>query len=139
MGEARIPRKAKGRIAPGLLMIALLAIPFDAGDLELTKKAGDYTVEISFDRDVPTVGANVATIRVKDREGASVKEAKIILNYYMPPMARMAPMNYKVEAKWKKDSYRASMKLIMAGPWILILRITIGDKTLSAKFQIDAR
>jgi hypothetical protein len=48
-------------------------------------------------------------------------------------------MNYKVEAKWKKDSYRASMKLIMAGPWILVLRITIGDKTLSTKFQIDAR
>ncbi len=128
-----------GRVVPGLFIMALLAFPFEARDLELTKKAGDYTVEMTLDRDVPTVGVNVATIRLKDREGASVKEAKILLNYYMPPMARMAPMNYRVEAKWKKDSYRASLKLVMAGPWIIVLRITIGDKTLSAKFQIDAR
>jgi hypothetical protein len=94
---------------------------------------------MTLDKDVPAVGVNEATVRIKGKDGAPVKEAEVLINYYMPPMARMAPMNYKVEAKWKKDAYRAKMKLIMAGPWILVLRITVGDKTQSVRFQIDAR
>jgi len=35
-----------------------------------------------------------------------------------PPMPRMAPMNFKVEAKRKKEAYPAVMNLIMAGPWV---------------------
>jgi len=139
MGDARSFRKTTGRMAAGLLMMDLLIVPVGAGDLALTGKAGDYTVELTLDKDVPAVGANAATIRVKDKEGAPVKEAKVLINYYMPPMARMAPMNYKVEAKWKKDAYRAKLKLIMAGPWIIVIRVTVGDKTQSARFQIDAR
>ncbi len=57
----------------------------------------------------------------------------------MPPMPRMAPMNYKTPAKLKKDAYTISMHLIMAGPWIIVVKITVGDKTTSARFQIDAR
>jgi len=139
MGDARSFRKATGRMAAGLLMMDLLIVPVGAADLELTGKAGDYTVEMTLDKDVPAVGANAATIRIKDKDGAPVKEAEVLLNFYMPPMARMAPMNYKVEAKWKKDAYRAKLKLIMAGPWIIIIRVTVGDKTQSARFQIDAR
>ena len=94
---------------------------------------------MTLDKDVPAKGVNAAVFRIKDKEGAPVEEAEVLVNYYMPPMARMAPMNYKVEAKWKKDAYRAKLKLIMAGPWIIIIRVTVGDKTQSARFQIDAR
>ena len=139
MGDARSFRKVRGRWAAAVLMAAFQIIPAVAADFGLTGKAGDYTVELTLDKDVPAVGANAATIRVKDKEGAPVKEAKVLINYYMPPMARMAPMNYKVEAKWKKDAYRAKLKLIMAGPWIIIIRVTVGDKTQSARFQIDVR
>ncbi len=61
------------------------------------------------------------------------------MNYYMPPMPRMAPMNYKTQAKLKKDAYTMSMRLIMAGPWIIVVKITVGGKTMSARFHIDAR
>jgi len=127
------------RGASGLLIFVILAVPVPGKKLEITKKVGDLMVEIRMDRDPPIVGKNAAEIRIKDEQGAAVQEAKVFLNYYMPPMPRMVPMNYKVEAKRKKDAYLASLNLIMAGPWIIILRITRGDKTLSTKFQIDAR
>ena len=33
-------------------------------------------------------------------------EAKVLVNYYMPPMPRMAPMNYITDAKLKGEKYR---------------------------------
>ncbi len=100
---------------------------------------GDLTVAATLERDPPTVDKNEIEVRVSDAAGEPVQDAKILINYYMPPMARMPPMNYKVEAKWKKGAHKAEMNLIMAGPWIILVRITIGDKTVTAKFNIDAR
>jgi hypothetical protein len=54
-------------------------------------------------------------------------------------MPRMAPMNYKTGAKFKKDAYAIRMRLIMAGPWVIVVKITDGGKTTSARFHIDAR
>jgi hypothetical protein len=54
-------------------------------------------------------------------------------------MPRMAPMNYKTGAKLKKDAYTIRMRLIMAGPWVIVVKITAGGKTTSARFHIDAR
>jgi len=31
------------------------------------------------------------------------------------------------------------MRLIMAGPWIIVVKITADGKTTSARFHIDAR
>jgi hypothetical protein len=31
------------------------------------------------------------------------------------------------------------MRLIMDGPWIIALKITLGDKTSTVKFHINAR
>ena len=41
-------------------------------------------------------------------------------------MTRMAPMNYTIPAKLKGDAYQATMHLIMDGPWIIALKITLG-------------
>ena len=122
-----------------LLGLCLLAGPVQGKELELKKKVGDLTVVAVIERDPPTVAKNAIEVRVTDAAGNPVQGAKLLVNYYMPPMARMPPMNYKVEAKWKKDAYKAVMDLIMAGPWIILVRITIGGKTSTARFNIDAR
>ena len=138
-------RRTRGRksvlagVAACLLGLSLAAGPVAGKELLLKKKVGDLTIEARIERDPPTVAKNWIEVRITDAAGNPVRDAKLLVNYYMPPMARMPPMNFKVEAKWKKDSYRAVMDLIMAGPWIILVRITIGGKTSTARFNIDAR
>jgi len=131
-----ILNKRTSALALSLALISSLAA---ARDLELRKTAGDYTVLVRIDRNPPVIGTNRVEVEIEDAAGARVTDAKVLFNYYMPPMPRMAPMNYKTPAKLKKDAYTVSMRLIMAGPWVIVVKITVGDKTTSARFQIDAR
>ncbi len=57
----------------------------------------------------------------------------------MPPMPRMAPMNYRISAKLKGEKYKATMNFVMAGPWIIAIKITLGGKTSTIKFNVDAQ
>jgi hypothetical protein len=132
-------KNALGRVGVCLFGLFLLAGPVPGKELELKKKVGNLTVVAVIERDPPTVAKNAIEVRLADAAGNPLQDAKLLINYYMPPMARMPPMNFKVEAKWKKDAYKAVMDLIMAGPWIILVRITIDDKTVTAKFNIDAR
>jgi len=136
------PRKVlqcAARILSAFLALGLAAGPARAEKLEITKKAGDYTLEARFDKNPPIVGKNELEIEVRNAAGGAVVGAKVMVQYYMPPMPRMAPMNYKIEAKLKKGKYGATLNLIMAGPWIFVVRILEGETTRTAKFSIDAR
>jgi hypothetical protein len=124
--------------AAGLVLAGLWPGPAAAGPLELKQKAGLYDVELRLERNPPVVGDNGLELRITDGSGAPLKDAKVLVNYYMPPMPRMAPMNYRIEAKPKKDAYAIRMRIIMAGPWVIIVKITVGEKTTSARFHIDA-
>ena len=128
-----------GRGLVCLVSWGLALAPAGAANLELKAKAGVYDVELRIDRKPPVVGTNGLELRITDSAGAVLKEAEVLVNYYMPPMPRIAPMNYKTQAKLKKDAYTMSMRLIMAGPWIIVVKITFGGKTTSARFHIDAR
>ncbi len=110
-----------------------------SGSLELKKKAGEYEVRIEIDKNPPILGVNKIEVEIKDAAGAPVTDVKVLLNYYMPPMPRMAPMNYRIEAKRKDENYRAKMDFIMSGPWIIAVKITRDKKTTTAKFNIDVR
>ncbi len=125
----------------GLIIFALLLGVSGAfsKSLELKKKAGEYEVKIEIDKNPPVLGDNKIEIEIKDASGAPITDAKVLVNYYMPPMPRMAPMNYKVEAKRKDEQYRAKMDFIMSGPWIIAVKITRDKKTTTAKFNIDVR
>ncbi len=112
----------------------------EAKTYEASKKAGDYQVEIVIDRNPPVaIGNNNIEIEIKDKTGKTVTDAQVLVNYYMPPMPRMAPMNYRTEAKIKKGKYCATMKFIMAGPWYIAVIIQHGGKTSTAKFNVDAQ
>ena len=124
-----------------ILFLSLLWIAdVEAKNYEASKKAGDYQVEIVIDRNPPAaIGNNNLEIEIKDKTGKPVTDAQVIVNYYMPPMPRMAPMNYRTEAKMKKGKYYATMKFIMAGPWYIAVIIHHDGKTSTTKINVDAQ
>jgi len=122
-------------------IVALLwiSLPAYSKDLQLKKKAGKYEVEIKIDKNPPILGDNNLEIEIKDASGASITDAKVLVNYYMPPMPRMAPMNYSTTAVLKGDTYRATMDIIMSGPWIIRIIIHRPAGRTTAKFNVDAQ
>jgi hypothetical protein len=107
---------------------------------EAKRKAGDYEIEVKIDKNPPVaIGNNHIEIEIRDIRGNVVTDANVLINYYMPPMPRMAPMNYKTDAKWKGKKYRATMRFIMAGPWVIAIKITRDGKTVSTKLNVDAQ
>ena len=110
-----------------------------ANSYEAKRKAGEYEAEVRIDRSPPVVGDNHIEIEVKDARGNPVTDAKVLVNYYMPPMPRMAPMNYTTDAKLKGEKYRAKMNFIMSGPWIIAIKMNVGGKMSTAKFNVNAQ
>jgi hypothetical protein len=124
-----------------LLFLSVLGVAdAEAKNYEASKKAGDYQVEIVIDRNpLIAIGNNNLEIEIKDKTGKTVTDAQVIVNYYMPPMPRMAPMNYRTEAKMKKGKYYATLKFIMAGPWYIAVVIHHGGKISTTKINVDAQ
>jgi hypothetical protein len=119
-----------------LLLSAGVAL---AKDFEVKKKAGDFDVVVTIDKNPPVTGDNGVTVSVKDAAGKAVKDAKVVVDYSMPAMPGMPPMNYKADAVAKGDAYAATMNLSMAGPWNVAVKISASGKTGSMKFTIDAK
>ena len=127
------------KLIPFILILCLVAGIAYAKGYEAKKKVGEYEAEVRMDRNPPSLGDNNIEIEIKDARGKPLTEAKVLVNYYMPPMPRMAPMNYKTDAKLKGEKYRATMNFIMSGPWIIAVKINHGGKTSTAKFNVDAQ
>lgn len=128
----------------GKLLVLILSLFLICGisyakGYELTKNMGGYAAEIRIDRHPVILGDNNIEIEIKDAAGKCVTDAKVLVNYYMPPMPRMIPMNYTTDAKFKGERYKAIMNVIMTGPWIVAVKITHGGKTSTAKFTVDAQ
>ena len=121
-----------------LFIILLFAGTAQSRGLEVRQKAGNYDVEIKMDRNPPIVGDNHIEIGIKDG-GKPVTDANVLINYYMPPMPRMAPMNYRIDAKPKKERYQATMNFIMAGPWYISVIINHAGKISRTKVNVDAQ
>lgn len=126
------------KVAVIIVALLLAAGVVYAKDYEVQKKAGGYDVKVSIDRNPPVVGDNNVTIEIKGA-GGPVKDAKVVVEYSMPAMMGMPPMNYKAEAMLKGDGYKTTMGLSMAGSWNITVRITRGGKTSSTKFTVDAK
>ncbi len=109
----------------------------DAADLVVSRRAGEYDVTIRLDRNPPILGINNLEVDVREAGGKEVADAKVLINYYMPPMPRMAPMNYRVDAPFTRGKYRAAMNFIMEGPWYIVVRVGHQGKNTSAKFNVN--
>jgi len=110
-----------------------------AKDYEVSKKAGDYSVNAKIDRNPPVVGDNNISVEITEASGKYVTDAKVVVDYSMPAMPGMPPMNYKTDAVLKGNAYRATMNLSMSGPWNIAIKITKAGKTSTAKFTVDAK
>jgi hypothetical protein len=122
-----------------LLTFLFLSDMSFASDYRAKKKTPNFNVEMSIDRNPPIVDKNRLTLEIRDKSGNEVADAKVLVNYYMPPMPGMPPMNYKTYAKLSGNSYIVIMDLIMSGPWNIIVKISRGGKTDTARFAIDVR
>ena len=107
--------------------------------LEFQKKVDNYDVLIRLDKHPPVLGDNPLEVEIKDPGGRPVTDAKVLVNYYMPPMPRMTPMNYKTDASFSKGKYKMTMNIIMSGPWIIRVLISRGGKTSIVKINVDAQ
>jgi len=124
--------------ALSLILLLIAGIAY-AKDYEVKKKVGEYEVEARIDKNPPVVGDNKITIEIKDSSGKYVTDAKVRVEYSMPAMPGMPPMNYKTDAELKGKEYLAKMNLSMAGPWNISVKITRNEKTLAMKFTVDAK
>lgn len=128
----------KKLLALALVLVIVTGVAYAKG-YEVQKKAGDYDVTVAFDRNPPVASDNNVAIQIKDASGKIVKDALVKIDYSMPAMPGMPPMNYKVDAVLKGAEYNATLGLSMAGPWNIEVKITQAGKTAKMKFTIDAK
>jgi hypothetical protein len=122
--------------AAAFLLACSLAL---AKDYELTKKAGDYNVQINIDKNPPVTGINKMTVAIKDAAGKAVTDATVAIDYGMPAMPGMGAMNYKTSAVVKGDSYLATLNFSMAGPSYINIKITRSGKSQLVKLNVDVK
>jgi hypothetical protein len=108
-----------------------------AKDYEVTKKAGDYTVQVKIDRNPPVVGLNKMNVGIKGPKGNDVTDAIVTVEYGMPAMPGMPAMNYKTKTEMKNKQYQTTLNISMSGPWTVNIKITRAGKTQSVKFNVD--
>lgn len=123
-------------VAVTLILLLFAGLVF-AKSYEVTRKAGDYAVEIKMDKNPPVVGPNEIEIVIKDAAGKAVTDAKVLVDYGMPAMPGMPAMFYKADAPIKGEKYSATLTISMKGPWQITIKITHQGKTVSAKFTVD--
>jgi len=127
-----------------IMMVAIMVLVVSTGavfakEYEVKKKAGEFDVVVTIDKNPPVTGDNGVTVSVKDASGKAVAGAKVVVEYSMPGMPGMPPMNYRTDAVQKGDVYAATMNLSMAGPWNITVKISAGGKNGSMKFTVDAK
>lgn len=105
----------------------------------ITKKAGDLTVAVTIDKNPPVTGKNNMDITVKDASGKPVTDAKVTVEYSMPAMPGMPPMNYKSAAELKGETYKTTISPSMAGSWNIAVKVARAGKTETAKFTMDVK
>jgi len=125
------------------LILIVLSILFISGiayakEYEVKKAVDGYEVIARIDRNPPAVGKNNITILIT-RDNTLVTDATVTVQYSMPPMPGMPPMDYKTDATLKGKEYVATMDLSMSGPWNIAIKIKKDNKTSTVKFNIDVR
>jgi hypothetical protein len=120
-----------------LILLLTVGIAY-AKAYEVNKKAGDYSVSITMDKNPPSVGINNMEIAITDKVGKPVKDAKVLVDYGMPAMPGMPAMAYKADTMSHGDGYHTALNISTKGPWYVNIKITSQGKTVSTKFTFDA-
>ena len=137
-------RASRFCFAVNLFSAAVMLLLLTAGGswargLKVERVVRSYHIEARIDRYPLVLGDNSIEIGLKDEAGQRISDAKVLVNYYMPPMPRMVPMNYKTLAHSESEAYVAKMNIIMAGPWYIKIIIKDKDRIVTTKFNLDAQ
>jgi hypothetical protein len=122
-------------IIVGILLLGGIAY---AKEYEVKKAVDGYEVIARIDRNPPAQGKNNITILIT-RDNTPVTDATVTVQYSMPAMPGMPPMDYKTDATLKGKEYVATMDLSMSGPWNIAIKIKKPDRSYTVKFNIDVR
>lgn len=127
------------KIALVVLSLLLSAGIVWAKGYEIQKKAGDLSVVVEMERKPAVMGENGIVVTVRDAAGKEVTDAGVKVEYSMPAMPGMPPMNYGSVLALQKNSYQGKLNFSMAGPWNIVVKIVRGGKTSSTKFSLDVQ
>jgi hypothetical protein len=108
-------------------------------DYKVRRTVEGHTLDITLNQNPPILGKNNIRIEIKDARGQSVINNPVTVNYYMPPMPGMPPMNYTLKAGPQGSGYMATMDFIMTGPWNIVVKTTVTGKQLRLTIPIDVR
>ena len=109
------------------------------GDYKVRRTLEGHTMDVTLKRNPPIMGKNDIRIEIKDSGGQFVINNLVTVNYYMPPMPGMPPMNYTLKAAPNGSGYMATMDFIMTGPWNIVVKTTVAGKQLRLTVPIDVR
>jgi hypothetical protein len=121
-------------------LIFFILVPYAHGrDFIVKKTIKGYKMTVTLSQNPPILGNNDIRIEIMDSNGKPVTDAIAIVNYFMPPMPGMPPMNYKVKAAPDDTEYNATMDLIMEGPWNINILAKVAGSRLKMTVLIDVR
>ena len=121
-----------------VLIILFLAVGLVyAKDYTVVKKAGNYTVQVTLDKNPPITGPNKMEINIQDDKGIKVTDATVVVEYVMPAMPGMPSMNYKAKAELNGSRYLANVNFSMSAAWAVNIKITRAGKTQAVKLNVD--
>ncbi len=126
----------------GILLVMILALTVGTAwgkNYEVTKKVESYTVKVETDKNPPIAGDNNFSLMIQDASGKNVTDAKVKVEYSMPPMPGMPAANYKTEAVLKGSEYRAKVNFPMAGSWGMTIQIAQGAKVMRVRLNVDVK
>ena len=121
------------------LLIMAIAYPAYGRDFKVKRTMQGYDLSVILSRNPPILGKNDIKIEIKDSLGNNVSNASVTVNYFMPPMPGMPPMNYRLNASPGGSEYMATMDLIMKGPWNIAIMAKVAGKRLRMTVLIDVR
>lgn len=122
-----------------LPLILIFAAHAHAKDFTVRRNMDGYAVEVAINRNPPILGNNDLRVEIRDSVGKHVTDALVTVNYFMPPMPGMPPMNYTVKAPPRGSGYGITMDLIMKGPWNIVIKAGVKGKQIRLTVLIDVR
>ena len=129
------------RVTVFLAVIVFLAgcISAHAKDFEISKKAGDLSVQVNIDKNPPVTGINKIAVAIKDAASKTVTDATVAIDYGMPAMPGMGAMNYKTATVLKGENYQGTLNFSMSGPWFINIKINRDGKAQTVKLNVDIK
>lgn len=145
MSHCRLPAPfCASRVLSALMFFFALFVAAgaicSAQGYQLSGKAGEYKVAITFTQTRPVEGENPVEIVVTDKASRSIRGAQVKVDYFMPSFPGKPPMmTYATTAKPVGDGYEAILNLSMRGEWKVTVTIVNGKQKKKVTIPLEVK